>query len=334
MNRRKAQLLEIQKKLEDLMDSDATQEEAIQVLNDILKDFGYTKKDYVAENERILNEWRNHLNHYEYFAPDGIMYKGEIRGAYKYYNNENNEYKFRWIRIPSGKENILWTKAPLRILFLTKDQNANDDTAWDVRSETYWSADDNITPKDRRLDTYSRFNKTLVYILYGILNTTTVQPMDYNNITNKNALSFVDDSKCIFARINCKKEVGGKKCENSVLKKAIDRDMYFLKQQILNIDADILVCCGNQKGKNLILNTVKDIYRDEFEYVPCVEGKGTGMHYNKRRNKLVIDAYHLAFFGKGGLKARYDETVGMYYEFLKYLKKTEGIDFSASHRQK
>ena len=73
-------------------------------------------KDHVAENERILNEWRNHLNQYEYFAPDGIMYKGEFRGAYKYY--ENGEYKFRWVRIPSGRENILWTNAPLRVLFL------------------------------------------------------------------------------------------------------------------------------------------------------------------------------------------------------------------------
>lgn len=36
MNRTKAQLLEIQKKLEDLMDSDATQEEAIWAVNGIL----------------------------------------------------------------------------------------------------------------------------------------------------------------------------------------------------------------------------------------------------------------------------------------------------------
>ena len=55
------------------------------------------------------------------------------------------------------------------------------------------------------------------------------------------------------------------------------------------------------------------------------------MHYNARQNKLAIDAYHLAFF-KGGLEARYNETVGMYYEFLKYLKDAKGIDFSISHR--
>ena len=82
---------------------------------------------------------------------------------------------------------------------------------------------------------------------------------------------------------------------------------------------------------NIILNTVCDIYKDEFEYVNCVEGKGTGMHYNAKRNKLAIDAYHLSHL-KGGPEARYNETVGMYYEFLKYLKKTKDIDFTNSHR--
>ena len=283
-------------------------------------------KDYVAENERILNEWRNHLNQYEYFAPDGIMYKGEFRGAYKYY--ENGEYKFRWVRIPSGRENILWTNAPLRVLFLTKDQNTSRDTAWDVRSETYWAADENVTPEERGIDK-SRFNSNLVYILYGILNTTADKQVGYNDFTDNEALSFADEQ--IFARINCKKEVGGRECKNYDLQKAIDRDFKLLKEQILNLDADIFVCCGHQNENNIILNTVCDIYKDEFEYVNCVEGKGTGMHYNAKRNKLAIDAYHLSHL-KGGPEARYNETVGMYYEFLKYLKKTKDIDFTNSHR--
>ena len=283
-------------------------------------------KDYVAENERILNEWRNHLNQYEYFAPDGIMYKGEFRGAYKYY--ENGEYKFSWIRIPNGRENMLWTNAPLRVLFLTKDQNTSDDTAWDVRSETYWAADENVTPEKRGIDK-SFFNSNLVYILYGILNTTADKQVGYKDAA-KEALSFVDEQ--IFARINCKKEVGGGKCENYDLQKAIDRDFKWLKEQILNLDADIFVCCGHQNEKNIILNTVYDIYKDEFEYVNCVEGKGTGMHYNAKRNKLAIDAYHLSHL-TGGSEARYNETVGMYYEFLKYLKKTKSIDFTNSHRK-
>ena len=196
-----------------------------------------------------------------------------------------------------------------------------------MRSETYWAADENVTPEERGIDK-SRFNSNLVYILYGILNTTADKQVGYKDAT-KEALSFADEQ--IFARINCKKEVGDGECKNYDLQKAIDRDLKLLKEQILNLDADIFVCCGHQKENNIILNTLYDIYKDEFEYVNFFEDKGTGIHYNAKRNILAIDAYHLSHLN-GGSEARYNETVGMYYEFLKYLKKTKGIDFSNSHR--
>ncbi len=50
------------------------------------------------------------------------------------------------------------------------------------------------------------------------------------------------------------------------------------------------------------------------------------MHYNKKRNKLAFDAYHLAYF-KDRYKARYSEIIDMYYEFLKIYP-----DFVNSHR--
>ena len=43
-------------------------------------------KDYVAENERILNEWRksNEKNGETNFADDGIMYRGEADQTERY----------------------------------------------------------------------------------------------------------------------------------------------------------------------------------------------------------------------------------------------------------
>jgi hypothetical protein len=296
--------------------------------------------DYVTENERILKEWQDSYvkenqsrypdctNLDQYFTPDGIMFKGSFLPEQRTY--PDGKKIFRWKREKSGEENSLWAKAPLRVLFLTKDQNTDGDIAWDVRSESFRYRSEEYKPEEMWLDTRSTFFRNLVYSLYGIMNTTANRPINYNDFNDKEALAFVD--KQIFARINCKKEVGDAKCENPVLAAAIDRDKNFLKQQILNLDADILVCCGSQNDKNLILNTVYDIYENEFKYMNFIDGKGTGMHYNKKRNKLAIDAYHLSFFKKGGLEARYNENVGMYYEFLKHLKDTEGIDFSAAHR--
>lgn len=131
-------------------------------------------------------------------------------------------------------------------------------------------------------------------ILYGLSNTTPEKKMMYNDFTWEDVLNY--SSGNIFARINCKKETGSPTISEKVLREAINKYYKYLKEQILNLDADILVCCGNQENKNLILNTIYDIYEDEFEYVNCVDGQGTGMHYNARQNKLAIDAYHLAFF--------------------------------------
>ena len=290
-------------------------------------------KDYVKENERILNEWcekfvEDKKDDKEYkgykiedsFAKDGIMNKGEFYidtydvGAIK--------------RKESGKENELWIKCPLRVLFLTKDENA--DEAWDVRTETLYKKGNGLPPHNKTISN-SFFFQNEACILYGLRNTTPEKMIMYDDdeFTWENVLNYSDNN--IFARINCKKEAGGPKISDNVLGDAIKKYYKYLKEQILNLDADIIICCGNQNDNNLILNTVYDIYKDEFEYVNCADGKGTGMHYNTKRNKLAIDAYHLAFL-TGGLEARYNETVRMYYEFLKYLKKTKGIDFSSSHR--
>lgn len=289
-------------------------------------------KDYITENERVLKEWQksyvnknqskypNCTNLGDYFAFDGIMNMGEFK-----IKNDGTIW-----RDVCGNENEMWNECPLRILFLTKDENTNDDEAWDVRTETFYKKGNGL-PSQNKTVSDSFFYQNEVCLLYGLLNTTPEKMIMYDDFSWEKALSC--SGNAIFARINCKKEVGYGTLSNKKLEEAIKDKEYFdyLKDQILNLDADILVCCGNQNDQNIILNTIYSIYENEFDYVNCVEGKGTGMHYNTKRNKLAIDAYHLAFF-KGGLEARYNETVGMYYEFLKYLKRTKGIDFSASHR--
>ena len=54
-------------------------------------------KDYVAENERILNEWRksNEEHGETRFADDGIMFRGQIddNGTERYESDNNQENK-------------------------------------------------------------------------------------------------------------------------------------------------------------------------------------------------------------------------------------------------
>ena len=164
-------------------------------------------KDYVAENQRILDKWRNeyvqknkadwpeYFNLYEYFAPDGIMYKGEFQGEERYFKKKTGDkdpyYRvFRWVRIPSGEENVLWANAPLRLLFLTKDQNTDGNISWDVRNESFRYISEEYKPEEMWLDTNNAFYRNLVYTLYGIMNTTAEKKINYHEIDDKKALGF------------------------------------------------------------------------------------------------------------------------------------------------
>ena len=86
--------------------------------------------DYVRVNQEILNKWRAKypLKEQALFAEDGIMNKGEF--------DRNNDDGDVWRN--SGNENEMWATAPLRVLFLTKDENiSRTGKVWDVRRETF-----------------------------------------------------------------------------------------------------------------------------------------------------------------------------------------------------
>jgi hypothetical protein len=294
-------------------------------------------KDYVGKNQRILDEWRAKFiedkkadeSYAElYFANDGIMNKGEF-----YIDEERDSGCFRK-QSENSIENEMWSKAPLRVLFLTKDENiSSTEKVWDVRRETFHLKDIKIPVDDNHISP-STFYKNEANILYGILNTRIDEMVCFHEFSYEDAVKFSDE--VIFARINCKKEGGDEKIENIDLQNAITPYYDNLKKQIIALDADIFICCGNQKDDNVILNTLwkifKDEYHEEFEYIPLrtIDKIGTGINYHRGKNKLAIDAYHLAYLN-GGEELRYYDVVGAYYEFIKYLKATKGIDFT-KHR--
>ena len=289
-------------------------------------------KDYVGENQRILERWKEKFieefgadNEWK-FAPDGIMNKGEFSAP------DKNGVIWRERSNSEGtKENDLWSNAPLRVLFLTKDENLYDDSivAWDVSRETFHA-------KSSKIEEYkassSFFYKNEANILYGLLHTSPTSMMGFEEFAVNDAVRFSDEQ--IFARINCKKEGGQDTVTNSELYDTINKDYYFLKDQVLNFDADIFLCCGTQNDENPTLDFLYDIYKNEFVKCDYGTNKSTAVHYNEKRNKLALDIYHLAFSHSGGEKARYYEAIGAYYSFIKYLKSTNGVDFTKSHRQK
>ena len=304
MKSTKEQLLLIQEKLNDLIESDATQEDTIRDVNEILKGLGYNiqpAKDFVAENERILEKWRksNEERGETNFADDGIMYRGKIEpianGTERYSNKE--------------QENKMWNKAPLRVLFSTKDQNAGGYDAWDVRGET-----GNLS--------YAFF-RNLMYQLYGLINTKPGYKADYK-FSNEEAIELYNTFP--IARINAKKEAGGNSVSNNTLRFYIDRDSELLKEQILNLDADIFVCCGysdyTEESGNLLLNFLNN----KCHYNLIKQPDDDWIYYDENQNKIAINNWHLS--ARKSSEEWYNQIIDAYYRFLE-----NHPDFTKSHRK-
>ena len=267
-------------------------------------------KDYLGKNQEILDKWQKEFESRggdsSKFCWDGLMFKGEL------YREEGTN---NWIH-DEGKdsiENKLWNEVKPRILYLTKDQNLRpgDDEvpAWDVRIESYHDSESN------ELITGSKFNRMLVYTLYGLAHTTPEKTVKFDDIDNHKALKFVD--KFPFARINCKKEGGGSSCSNQVLRDAMEEYSTFLEEQINNLDADIFVCCGStfsgyRIDKN---NPTLDFLNHHGYHFEYAGDKSIDIYYDKEKNKVAIDSYHLSYTSEAD-KAMYDEMVKTYFTFL------------------
>lgn len=239
-------------------------------------------KDYVEENERILTKWQERQGYTdEEFAPDGIMYKEVI----------------------TGNENEIWANASCRYLFITKDQNSRGARSWDVREE--------IGRKTENAESISSlFYRNLMYQLYGIAYTTKDGVCDWDDFTKRDAIDFFDN--CPLARINVKKKVGNNSIDNNTLKKFIDKDSDFLKQQILNLDADIIFCCGFSESicdtGNLILNfLIKNCY-------PELKKISGWIYYDEINNKVAINNWHLT--ARKSSKMIFENMMKEYHDFL------------------
>lgn len=281
----------------------------------------------MAENQRILDEWQKAFEknggNADNFSWDGILFKGEV---YREGGSDN------WVRKESDNdtvENELWDNAPIRILFLTKDQNVGYGGAWDSRINSF--REKNSDKEDPVLSKYhNSFGKRMAYIAYGLANTTDDKDVALNFIQSheSDVVKFLDSFP--LAHINCKKEGGSASCPDELFQNALKEYEKFLEQQIENVDADIFVCCGStQAGYHIDkANYSLDFLQNHgynFEYLGS---KYSDLYYDAKRNKLAIDSYHLSYTGVSDQEL-YDQDVETYHKFL-----IDHPEFLISHRNK
>jgi hypothetical protein len=161
-----------------------------------------------------------------------------------------------------------------------------------------------------------------MYHLYGLVNTKPGYKADYK-FTNEQAIELYNSFP--IARINAKKEAGVSSVSNYTLKYYIERDGVFLKKQILNLDADIIIFCGYsdniEESGNLLLNfLIKECYHNLNKLVD------NWIYFDEEHNKIAINNCHLS--ARLSSEEWYNQITNAYYRFLE-----KHTNFIKSHRK-
>lgn len=281
-------------------------------------------KNYMQSNNHILNIWKEAFvkqgGDENRFSEDGIMYMGPM----ELYADGDDQPKRYW-RSPSDdnftKENTYWENCPVRFLYLTKDQNGagENGSAWDSRMESY--CDPNSSDSDYNVCKTPTFNKLMAYTVGGLVSAVHGNFIPLPEIKEKQDFCIRSFEQYPIARINCKKELGGCRCQNSVLNKHISKYGDYLIEQINNLDADVFICCEYHETDQVWFNNGFDsIFVDfladngyNFTWKPV--GKIGGVWIDEEKRKIAIRTYHLAYRVKDLTK--YTDIVEIFYLFCK-----------------
>lgn len=257
--------------------------------------------DYHEKTDNLFTNWRaqSKKDGFNDFCEDGLMYKGEIK------TTRDSDGVTYWYR-QSGNEELLWENEPKRVMFLNKDVNKNPNQ--DIRE---WIFRQNET------DIKALIYKNIAFWLYGLLNIdSNGNAPNFNDINDSKIFTpFID--KTPIAYINCKKESGDSTISNYTLDEHIELYKDFLRDQILLLDPDIIICGG---GSGLIRRFVEN---NVYTNLQKVNG---WMYYDKTNNKLVIDSFHPSYYFLSS-EIMYTRMMDHYYKFL-----NEYPDFKKSCR--
>ena len=202
-----------------------------------------------------------------------------------------------------------WRQSSRRYLFITKELYFEQKDWLDIRQDGIGNKEENWDcvnkflngerVEDKEIESFidrsRKFYPNYINLLYGLeqsIISKGVYPKYKDWSRTKDAfLFFLKDSA--LARINCSKVIApesvGTRTTQSRLKEIIDKNLVVLKRQIRYLDPDIIVCCGNQGGSNLIKTELVDkVYKDSEEFE-------RGIYYTSQSRKIIIDSYHLSY---------------------------------------
>lgn len=263
----------------------------------------------VKEDLLFLN-WNKHLvesGDYtqkevsELFCPDGLHLTGDP------IKTDNNV----WTVNPDNQEERLWNQSKFRCVFLSKDYNSGDEgEGMNLREET---------GRDNKASgiTLTKFHKSYFMMYYGFMNSDcdgTYPPIE-EALDQEKVSSYFYHHPVV--RINVKKISGKSRCEDSQLKKAIERDSKLISQQIDLYNPNIIVCLNGEE-KSPIMHFLMEKYPDAMK-IQYPDEEFQFIFYSKRSKVIIIHEYHPSYL-EGGEERKY---IGV-RQLARFLKENPG----------
>lgn len=187
-------------------------------------------KSIKHELDVLFAEWESKMKENDntsHFTRDGLMYNS----------------------IPNEQNEDFWFSSSKRVLFLLKDQNQQGMEKWDedIREWLTDTANDDTKSLKRKEDNRNLSNpfiKKLAYLLWGLLKADKDNPWFEDEVTK-----YIDEVKDFFntqpfAIVECKKQPGGGKLEDKILKQHLAIYGDLLKREIEILSPTMIVCFG------------------------------------------------------------------------------------------
>lgn len=235
------------------------------------------------------------------FCPDGLHLTGDPM------KTDNNV----WTVNPDNQEERLWNQSKFRCVFLSKDYNSGDEgEGMNLREET---------GRDNKASgiTLNQFHKSYFMMYYGFMNCDcdgTYPPIE-EALDQKRVSSYFYHHPVV--RINVKKISGKSRCEDSQLKKAIERDSKLISQQIDLYNPNIIICLNGEE-KSPIMHFLMEKYPDAMK-IQYPDEEFQFIYYSKRSKVIIIHEYHPSCL-EGGEERKY---IGV-RQLARFLKENPG----------
>lgn len=233
------------------------------------------------KEQQLLKKWWAKYGGNPLFCFDGLHIVGEARKI-------SGAWRMDESGCP-GKNELAWKDAKVRCLFLTKDHNLNgDEEGVDLRMETGYN---NCTDQ-----LYHQFYARYLMLLYGLchINLASGDYPPFEDARNQdNYWDYFMEAPVV--RINAKKIGGNQRCPESLLRRYIEKDLIWIKEQIGLYNANIIVICdGAESDKNPMLYLVREMYPDLKNTI--LEGKeDPWVMYSAKHKVVVLWEWHMSY---------------------------------------